>query len=233
MEAMQVYTDPRAEWKQMYHEVWRVERDFFYDPGLHGVNYVEYEKRYAPFIQAAASRDDVDFVFTDMLGEMSVGHMFVRPPRPPQPSQPATGLLGADYKVANGRYQFVKVYRGENWNPQLRAPLTEPGVNVKEGEYLLSVNGRDLKGSDNLFELFQGTAGKQTVLKVASSPDGTGARTVTAVPIENERTLRQRAWMDDNRRMVEKLSGGKLGYVYLPDTAVGGYTTSTAITSPT
>ena len=223
-EEMQVYVDPRAEWQQMYHEVWRIERDFFYDPNLHGVNWRQAEKQYQPLVNVAANRDDLTDIFIDMLGELSVGHMFVRGPRPPQSTQPKTGLLGADYAIENGRYRFLHVYYGENWNPDLRAPLTEPGVNVKAGDYLLAVNGRDLKGSDNIFELFLATAGKSTTLNVGPDPTGKGARTVTVVPIENETSLRNRAWMDANRQKVDELSDGKLAYVYLPDTSVGGWT---------
>ncbi|MGH9523935.1 MAG: S41 family peptidase [Terriglobales bacterium] len=221
---MQVYVDPRAEWGQMYHEVWRIERDFFYDPNLHGVNWRAAEKEYQPLVNVAASRGDITDIFTDMLGELSVGHMFVRGPQPPPSDQPKTGLLGADYIIENGRYKFLKVYYGENWNPELRAPLTEPGVNVKTGEYLLAVNGRELKGSDNIFELFLATGGKSTTLKVGADPTGKGARTVSVVPIENETLLRNRAWMDANRQKVDELSDGKLAYVYLPDTSVGGWT---------
>jgi tricorn protease len=224
LDDMEVYVDPRAEWQQEYREVWRIERDFFYDPNLHGVNLTAAEKHYAPYVEAAASRADLDYVFTDMLGEMSVGHMNVRPPQAPRSTQPKTGLLGADYKIENGRYRFAKIYQGENWNPELRAPLTEPGVNVKQGDYLLEVAGRELKGSDNLFSFFQATAGKSVVIKVGSDPGGKGARTATVVPIDNETNLRNRAWIDANRRKVEELGGGRVAYVYLPDTAVGGYT---------
>jgi tricorn protease len=116
------------------------------------------------------------------------------------------------------------VYRGENWNPDLRAPLTEPGVDVREGEYLLAVNGRDVRGSDELFAFFQETAGKSVQLTVASDANGGTSRTVSLVPIGSERSLRTRAWMDDNRRKVDQLSGGRVAYVYLPDTAAGGFT---------
>ncbi len=224
LDDMQVYVDPRTEWAQMYHEVWRIERDFFYDPNLHGVNWRQAEAQYLPLLAASANRDDVNDVFIDMLGEMSVGHLRANPPRPPRSSQPATGLLGADYSIENGRYRFLKIYYGENWNPELRAPLTEPGVNVKAGEYLLAVNGRELKGTDNIFSFFQATAGKSTTLKVAADPAGKGARTVSVVPVDSETSLRNRAWMDANRRKVDELSDGRLAYVYLPDTSVGGWT---------
>ncbi|MFB3814268.1 MAG: PDZ domain-containing protein, partial [Terriglobales bacterium] len=221
---MQAYVDPKAEWKQMYNEVWRIQRDFFYDPNLHGLSLQSARKQYDPYVEALASREDLDYLFHDMLGEMTVGHMYINGPPGPRPDQPRTGLLGADYSIENGRYRFLKIYRGENWNPGLRAPLTEPGVNVREGEYLLAVNGRDLQGSDNIFELFVGTAGKATVLKVAADPAGKDARSVTVVPVDTEMNLRNRAWIDANRRKVDELSGGRLAYIYVPDTSVDGYT---------
>ncbi|MBV9082858.1 MAG: PDZ domain-containing protein, partial [Acidobacteriaceae bacterium] len=134
------------------------------------------------------------------------------------------GLLGADYKIENGRYRFAKVFNGQNWNPRLQAPLTQPGVNVVVGEYLLAVRGRELRSSDNLYSFFQETAGKQVVLKVGPNPDGSGSREVTVVPIEDEARLRHLSWVEDNRRKVDRLTGGKIAYVYLPDTGRGGYT---------
>jgi tricorn protease len=221
---MQVYADPRTEWAQMYHEVWRIERDFFYDPNLHGVNWREGEKQYQSLLNVAASRSDLHAIFIDMLGELSTGHTRASMPPPPESTAPKTGLLGADYIIENGRYKFLKVYYGENWNPELRAPLTEPGVNVKAGDYLLEVNGRELKGSDNIFSFFLATSGKSTTMKVSADPTGKAARTVSVVPIENETGLRNRAWIDGNRRKVDELSNGRLAYVYLPDTSVGGWT---------
>jgi len=159
-----------------------------------------------------------------MLGNITVGHMYIRAPFSPDPHGIKTGLLGADFSIENGRYRFWHIYRGENWNPELHAPLTEPGVIVKEGDYLLEVNGRELKGSDEVFEFFQDTAGKTVTLKVGPDPSGKGSRIVNVVPIDNERSLRNRAWVDGNRRKVDELSGGKLAYVYLPDTATGGFT---------
>jgi tricorn protease len=221
---MEVLVDPRAEWKQEYAEVWRIERDFFYDPNLHGLNLPATKKQYEPYLENVGSRIDFSYLLAEMLGELTVGHMYIRMP-PEQPSeQGKVGLLGADYTIENGRYRFSKVYQGENWNPQLRAPLTQPGVNVQEGDYLLAVNGRELQGSDEVFALFQGAAEKSTVLKVGPTPDGKGARTVTVVPIESEAALRNRAWIEGNLHKVDKLSGGRVAYVYLPDTGFGGYT---------
>lgn len=221
-EAMQVRVDPRAEWAQMYREVWRSERDFFYDPNHHGYDLAAAQKRFEPFLAGIGSREDLDVLFRRMLAYLSAGHVFVR--SLPQTGEPAIGigLLGADYAVEQGRYRFAKIYDGENWNPDLSAPLTQPGVNVKAGEYLLAVNGRALSANDDVYAWFEQTVGKQTVLRVARDAAGTGAREVTVVPIQSEGRLRHLAWVEGNRRTVDRLSGGRLAYVHLPDTATGG-----------
>jgi tricorn protease len=224
MDEMEVRVDPRAEWRQMYHEVWRIERDFFYDPGLHGVDLQATAAKYEPYLNRIGSRNDLTYLFQEMLGEISVGHMYVGGGAQPPVKRVKVGLLGADYRVENGRYRFARVYYGENWNPQLKAPLTQPGVNVVAGEYLLAVNGRDLHSSDNLYSFFEGTADNSVVLRVGPYPAGTGSREVTVVPIDSEFAQRNRAWMDDNRKKVEQLSGGRVAYIYLPNTAQAGYT---------
>jgi tricorn protease len=221
---LEVLVDPRAEWKEEYNEVWRIERDFFYDPSLHGLNLPAARKQYEPYLENVGSRIDFSYLLSDMLGELTVGHMYIRTPADPPSEQGKVGLLGADYSIENGHYRFTRIYQGENWNPQLRAPLTQPGVNVQEGDYLFAVNGRELKSTDEVFELFAGTAEKATVLKIGSTPDGKSARTVTVVPIESEGALRNRAWIEGNLHKVDQLSGGKVAYVYLPDTGFGGYT---------
>ncbi len=220
---MEVYVDPRAEWKQMFNEIWRGERDFFYDPNMHGLDIEKAKALYAPYVDAVAHRDDLNYLFREMLNQIVVGHMFINGGDQPRPNFVPGGLLGADYKIENGRYRFARVYNGENWNPQLRAPLTAPGVNVKAGDYLLAVNGRDLKPTDNVFRLFESTANKQVVIRVGPNPDGKDARDVTVVPVSSETGLRSLAWIEDNRRAVDRLSGGKLGYVYIPNTGGPGY----------
>jgi tricorn protease len=224
LDAMEARIDPRAEWKQMYHEVWRIERDFFYDPALHGLDWRAADKKYEPYLESVASRGDLNYLFEEMLGELTVGHLFVRGGAFPEVKHVKGGLLGADYKIENGRYRFAKVYSGENWNPQLKAPLTQPGVNVAAGEYLLAVNGRDLRPPANLYSFFEETAGRSVVLRVGPDPDGSGSGEVTVIPLEDEGALRNLAWIEDNRRKVDQLSGGRLAYVYLPDTAEGGFT---------
>jgi tricorn protease len=222
--AMEVRVDPPVEWRQMYHEAFRLERDFFYDPGFHGLDLKATEKKYEAYLAGVASRADLNYVFQEAMGELSVGHLFVFGGEGPEVKSIPVGLLGADYKIENGRYRFSHIYDGENWNPQLRAPLTQPGVNVAEGEYLLAVNGREVRGSDNVYSFFEATADKSVVLRVGPDPSGAGSREVTVVPVESERGLRNRAWIEANRRKVDQLSQGRLAYIYLPDTASGGYT---------
>ena len=224
LETMEVYVDPRAEWRHMYYQVWRGERDFLYDPGLHGLNLETAKKKYEPYLESIASRDDLNYLFEEMLGEITIGHMFVGGGDRPEVKKVKGGLLGADYKIENGRYRFARIFNGENWNPKLRAPLTQPGVNVVAGEYLLAVNGREIGGSDNIYSFFEETAGKQVVLKVGPNPDGKGSREVTVVPVDDELGLRNLAWIEGNRRRVDEMTGGRVAYVYLPDTGSGGYT---------
>src|ERR1044072_2017352 len=223
-EDMEVYVDPRAEWRQMYNEAWRIERDFFYDPNYHGLDLKATAKKYEPYLAALTHRADLSYLFQEMLGELTVGHLYVQGGDVPDPKRVPGGLLGADYTIENGRYRFAKVFDGENWNPQLRAPLTQPGVNVQAGEYLLAVNGRNLTASENIHSFFQNTANKQIVIRVGPNPDGAGSREVTVVPVPNETGLRNLAWIEGNRRKVDQMTGGKLACVWLPDTAGGGYT---------
>ncbi|HVZ82117.1 MAG TPA: PDZ domain-containing protein [Terracidiphilus sp.] len=222
LHGMQTTIDLRAEWNQIYHETWRIERDFLYDPNTHGLSIPRIEAKYQPYLAGLASRAEFTYLNIEMLGEINVGHMFVGGPRP-HDSAPKTGLLGADYSIENGRYRITKILGGQNWTPGLASPLTLPGVYVKQGEYLLAVNGRELKGTGNLYEAFNGTAGKQTVIRVGPTPDGKDARDVTVVPIDDEDGLRNIDWVEGNRRKVDELSGGKVAYVYMPNTGGSGY----------
>jgi len=224
LDGMKVYVDPRAEWRQMFRDMGRIERDFFYDPNLHGANLKALMAAYQPYVDNVMCRADLNYIFADMLGEITAQHIYIAGGDRPEVKEVSVGLLGADYTIDHDRYRFAKVYFGENWNPDLRAPLTEPGVNVREGEYLLAVDGRELRGADEIYSFFLEGAGKEVQLKVGADPGGKDARTVTVVPIANERSLRLRDWMESNRKKVDELSGGKLAYVYLPNTAVGGFT---------
>jgi tricorn protease len=221
--AMDVFVDPRAEWNQMYHEVWRIERDFLYDPNHHGLDIAAAEKKYAPYLKEIGGRADLNYLFEEMLGEVTVGHMFISGGDMPQPNRVGGGLLGADYKIENGRYRFARIFNGENWNPTLRAPLTQPGVDVKTGDYLLEVNGIDVRPPADISRYLENTAGRQVRIKVAPNADAKDAREVTVVPLATEFALRTRAWEEDNRRKVDEMSGGKIAYVHVPDTNVGGY----------
>src|SRR5260370_15768217 len=151
----------------MSNEAWGVERDFFSAPGYHGLDLKSAEKRYEPFLGGIASRADLNYLFAEMLGNLVVGHLGVGGGEQPEVKRVQTGLLGCDYKVENGHYRFSRVFNGENWNPQATAPLTQPCVNVVAGENLLAVNGRNVTASDNVYSFFEGTAGKQVLIRVS------------------------------------------------------------------
>jgi tricorn protease len=220
---MMALIDPRSAWRQMYRETWHVQRDFLYDPHAHGLDFAKIQAKYEPYLEGLASRDEFTYLSIEMLGEVQVGHMFISGPRA-HPDAPKPGLLGADYALEHDRYRFAKIYNGQNWTPSLTAPLTLPGINVVEGDYLLAVNGRELHATDNVDSFFNGTAGKQTVLQVGKNADGSGGRDVTVVPTASEYGLRNLDWINGNRQKVDALSGGKVAYVYMPDTGAGGYT---------
>ncbi len=222
---VQVRIDPRAEWRQIYDEAWRINRDYFYDPGMHGADWPAMRKKYAQFLPHLADREDLNRVLRWLSSELAVGHhrvgggddLVAR-------DQVPGGLLCADFTIDAGRYRFAEVFGGLNWNPDLRAPLTEPGVGIKAGEYLLAVNGRELEEPDNLYRHFENTAGQIVSLTVGPEPSHDGARTVEVVPIENEASLRNRAWVEGNLRKVHEATDGRVAYVYVPDTSLGGHT---------
>lgn len=221
--ALETYVVPAKEWAQMYHETWRIERDWFYDPHYHGLDIAAAEKRFAAFLPGLASRSDFTYLTHVMLSYLSVGHLWVYGPQP-KTDRVSVGLLGADYTVDHDRFRIAKIYTGENWNPTLHAPLTQPGVNVKVGDYVLAVNGRSIVADREISAYFQETAGKQTTITVGPNPDGSGSHDVVVVPLASEFALRNLAWIEHNREEVDRLSGGKLGYVYMPDTEYGGFT---------
>jgi tricorn protease len=212
----------------MYRETWRIERDFFYDPALHGLDLAAAKERYRPYLADLGDRSDLNYLFHEMLGYLTVGHLYLGGGDQAEVETVPGGLLGADFEldssVEGGRYRFRRIYGGENWNPELAAPLTQPGVNVTAGEYLLAVNGRDLRATDEVYALFEGTAGKPVTIRVGPRADGQGSREVTVVPVDSETSLRLLAWVEGNRRKVDELSQGRLAYVYLPDTGEAGYT---------
>jgi tricorn protease len=223
LDSMKVHIDPRAEWRHMFEQVWRNQRDFFYDHGLRGLNIEKIKERYAAYLESLSSRDDLDYLFGEMLANLHVGHMAALSRDRLEHEQNRTGLLGADYVVENGRYRFARIYQRDPWNPDSRAPLGEPGMKVQAGEYLLAVDGLDVRPSADVYSYFEESAGRQVVLSVGPEPDGTHARDVTVVPIDDESALRNFAWVEESRRRVDELTRGRVAYVYLPDTYTAGY----------
>jgi tricorn protease len=223
--AIEVRIDPQAEWPQIFEEAWRINRDYFYDPTMHGVDWAGMRTKYAVFLPHLAVRDDLNRVIQWMCSELGVGHHRVAggESRTEATSVPG-GLLGADYAVENNRYRFRKVYGGLNWNPDLRSPLTEPGVGVKAGEYLLAVNGQELRPPTSVYQPFENTAGKIVEITVGPNPDGTGSRVVSVVPIASESALRNRDWVEGNLRRVTEATKGRVAYVYVPNTSTLGHT---------
>jgi tricorn protease len=223
LSGMTVKVEPQKEWAHILHEIWHEAPIHFYSPTTNGINPQEMEKRYEPFLKNLASRDDLNHVIDDMLGELCVGHEFPGGGDIPTGRQVNGGLLGADYEFANGHYRITRVYDGEHWNPELYAPLSQPGVDAKAGEYVLEIDGKPLTTSTDIYLSLENRAGKQVKVKLGPNVDGSGSRVVTVVPVASEFGLRNRAWEEDNRRAVAKATNGRAGYVHVPDTEVGGW----------
>lgn len=220
---LRMWWDPRLEYAQIFEEARRKVRDYFYVRNLHGTDWDRVVRDYRRFLPHVASRADLNYLLDWMGGELAVGHSYVTGGDLPDVTPSNGGLLGADLAVHDGRWRVAKVYDGESWNPDLRAPLAEPGVDVKAGDYIVAVNGAELRGSDNIHRVLDGTADRQVVLMVNTRPTMEGARRVTVRPVASEAGLRSRDWIESNRRWVDSASQGKLAYVYLPNTGQGGY----------
>jgi tricorn protease len=220
---VKVRVDPKAEWAQMYHEVWRIERAFFYDQHFHGTDTTAEEKRFEPYVASIASRADLNYIFQEMLSAFSVGHLRGFGGKIPEASHVPGGLLGADYEIANGRYCFKKIYTGGEFNPQIKAPLAQPGLNVSVGDCILNINGAELTSQTDIQRPLEGTAGQVTSLRIAAA-DGKNPRDISVIPVASEAGLRNIDWIEGNQHKVDQLSAGKLAYVYLPDTGGGGFT---------
>ncbi len=221
--ALRAHIVPADEWQQMFDEAWRMERDFFYDPNTHGADWNAVRERYRPLVPYVRHRTDLNYVFDQVGGELSVGHSFVFGGDMPDVDSTRVGMLGADLRPEGGFWRITRILTGESWNPDLAAPLDAPGLRVAEGNYLLAIDGRDLRAPETPWRLLDGTAGRQTVLTLNTRPSTDGAWTVTVVPIRSDVGLRQRAWVEDNRRAVDSLSHGRLAYVWVPNTGGGGY----------
>jgi len=220
---VQILVDPRAEWAQIFRETWRIQREYFYDASMHGADWQAIYAKYSPLVPFVGHRADLGYLIASVGGELSVGHSYLTGGDDADDEPVSVGLLGADYAVENGHFRIKRIYGGENWNPDLQSPLRAPGVRVAEGDYLLEVNGRALVPPANVYQLFEGTAGRQTLIRVNSTPSSEGSRVVTVVPVASEESLRTRAWVEGNRRLVDNRSHGRLAYVWLPNTSMPGY----------
>jgi len=225
LDSIEVLVDPAQEWRQIFTEAWRINRDYFYDPNMHGADWNAIRKKYEVFLPHVTNSADLYKVIKWMLSELSVGHSYhTIGERTIEKKTVPGGLLGADYEIANGRYRFKKIYGGLNWTTELRSPLTAPGAQVKEGEYLLAVRGMDVKPPKEIYSLFENTAGKSIEITVGPNPDGKDSRVITVEPIANEYAIRNLDWIEGNLRKVHKATNGRVAYVYVPDTAAQGLT---------
>jgi len=220
---LRMLVDPRQEWHQIFDEVWRMERAYFYDPNLHGLDWPAVRARYEPLLEFVQRREDLNELLVEMIGELQVGHNRTGGGDIHQERPAGIGLLGADFNIDKGLYQIAKIYRGDRWNPFLVAPLAATGVNVGEGDYILAINGHPLDATINIFSLLENTVDKQVALTVSRSGTSATARTVTVIPTGSETGLRQWEWIAHNQEYVERKSGGRIAYVYLPDTADNGF----------
>jgi tricorn protease len=225
LEAISVKINPKAEWTNIFNEAWRVNRDYFYDPGMHGVDWDAMKVKYQPFLQDVSCRSDLYRVMQWMFSELAVGHhrFSNRGDRLNNPQRIRGGLLGANYVVKNNRYQIAKIFGGLNWTPDLRSPLTEPGVDVNQGDYIIAVNGKNIRGIDNIYSFFENTANKIIDLRVSKNANGTEAREVKVTPLETEWAIRNRDWVEGNMRKVDKATNGQVAYVYVPNTTTAGF----------
>ncbi|MCC6350468.1 MAG: PD40 domain-containing protein [Candidatus Eisenbacteria bacterium] len=216
--------DPRQEWMQMFNEAWRLERDFYYDPGMGGLDWKAIGDRYRQLVPYVAHRSDLNYILGELIGELSTSHTYVGGGDMPRVPRVGVGLLGADFSfdAGTGLYRFAKVYRGRDWNSRVDAPLGEPGIGVKDGDLLLEVNGRPLRAPENVYSAFIGTVGKQTTIKVGASANDPKARTYTVEPIGNEASLRYVDWVRANYDKVQAATGGRIGYIHVPNTAIEG-----------
>jgi tricorn protease len=219
---LQAQIDPRVEWRQIFQESWRYQRDFFYDPNTHGADWDGVWARYEPLVEHVRHRADLNYILDQVNGELAVGHSFVGGGDMPDVDSPRSAALGADLAAEGGRWRIARIYTHESWNPTLRAPLDRPGLRVEEGHYILAVDGEELTAQDDPYRFLEGTRGRQTLLHLNDRPSMEGAWTATVEPIPSEAALRQRAWVEDNRRRVDELSGGRLAYVWVPNTGQPG-----------
>ncbi len=219
LSGLEVRLDRRAEWSQIFNECWRQMREFFYAPGMHGVDWKAMRERYGPLVAHVNHRNDLTYIIGEMIGELNVGHAYVGGGDRPEVKRIQTGLLGAEVErdSASGYYRIKKILRGQNWDKALRSPLTEMGVGAGEGDYVLEVNGRSTSAMTNIYEALVNTAGKQVKLRIGSEPKTAGSRVVTVVPIADEAKLYYYNWVEGNIEKVSEATGGRVGYLHVPD----------------
>ncbi len=223
LDHLEMKIDPRAEWAQEFTDAWRILRDWFYDPKMHGNDWNAVRAQYAPLVPWVAHRFDLDYVLGELAGEVGAGHVYVQSPSDLDPApRMESGLLGAEIVAADGVFRIAKIYPGENWHESRRSPLTEPGVKAKEGEYILAVDGVSARGVDNFYRLLENKGRRVVTLTLAASADGTGSHEEKVRTITNETNVRYLDWVASRRAYVDKVSGGRIGYIHLPDTAGEG-----------
>ena len=222
--SMKVKVNPREEWQQIYREGWRYQRDFLYVDNVHGAPWNKIYDWYQPWVAHVRHRSDMNYIIDILGGEVAVGHSYTRGGDFPEVKSVPIGLLGADFEQVNGNYRIKKIYNGESWNPNLKAPLAQPGAAAKVGEFLVGVNGKAIAPNTNLYTYFEGTANQPIKIHLNSKPGLEGARVIQVIPVPNENQLRLVDWVESNRRKVDELSKGQLAYVYLPNTGQPGYT---------
>lgn len=215
--------DPKQEWQQIFNDTWRMQKEYFYDPDMHGIDWQAVYDKYQPMLDHVQRREDLNDVLVQMIAELQVGHNRVGGGDVYQETPSKTGLLGADFTIKNNRYQLKTVYQGDRWSPFLKAPLATPGASADAGEYILAINGKQLDASQNIFALLENTAQKQTTLTVAADANGKNKRNITVEPVDNDAMLRLWHWVEQNRKLVNEKTDGKVAYVYLPNTADGGF----------
>ncbi len=220
--SLETIIDPVAEWKQLFTEAWRLERDYFYDPGMHGVDWNAMRQRYGGLLKDAVTRWDVNYLIGELIAELNSSHTYRSGGDMEQGEQRSVGYLGVDFALESNVYRIKKIIEAASWDAEARSPLKQPGVDVKEGEYLLAVNGLPLDPDQEPYAAFQGLADKPVFLTVNSQPKLDGAREVLVQTLASEARLRHLAWIEKNRQRVDEATGGKVGYVYVPDTGRGG-----------
>jgi len=208
----------------MLRDGWRFMRDFLYVDNQHGAPWDDVWDWYSAWLPDVEHRSDFNHLLDMLSGEIAVGHSYVRGGDYPELTNPRTGLLGADLSMVGSAYRIDRIYSGESWNPGLQGPLAHPGLAVSEGDYIVAIDGRELRAPTNPFALLEGTAGRPVTLTVSDAPAGSATRDVVIEPVGSEGQLRSWAWIEGNRQKVHEMSDGRLAYVYLPNTGQGGYT---------